>query len=70
MSQCREYVCANCGGTFHTAATNEECLAEARTLFGAANIQHGAPMVEVCDPCYRRLIAAIPPDLFRRHSEN
>jgi DNA-directed RNA polymerase subunit RPC12/RpoP len=50
----RTYTCADCGGTFQTAWSDEEAHAESVARFG---IRGDAPgMVVVCDDCYGRIL--------------
>ena len=51
-----EFTCAQCGGTFDKEWSDEEALAEAAENFGEID----DPVV-ICDDCYKRMIAWLPP---------
>lgn len=53
----REYTCAACDGTFISDWTEEDARAEAEENFGT----HHQNMVEVCEDCYRNLMAKAGP---------
>jgi len=49
------YTCARCGGTFEKVRSDEEAMAEARSLWTPETMAD--PQAVICDPCFREFIA-------------
>lgn len=49
------YTCGNCGGIFTKTWSDEEAMAEARSLFPAEDLEDGIGIV--CDGCFRVIMA-------------
>ena len=67
MSGFGEFTCDECGGTFPKAWSDEEALAEADGLFGAAG-----PLAVICDDCWREFMPWLVeehPEAFRRATQ-
>ncbi len=59
---CLEYTCAECGGTFHSGASESDNLMEYQEVFTEEmRALDSEPPVTVCDVCYRRMMAEYPP---------
>lgn len=53
-----EYRCAHCGEVYEKGWTEAEALAESAENFGPIASDDVAV---VCDDCYKKMVAAIPP---------
>jgi DNA-directed RNA polymerase subunit RPC12/RpoP len=53
----KEYVCAECGGTFDSDRSDEEAHSESLDHFGVRGDAPG--MVIVCDDCYLKIMTQI-----------
>jgi len=45
------FICANCGGVFESAWTDEEARAESERLFPGVPVTE---MAEICDDCFEK----------------
>jgi DNA-directed RNA polymerase subunit RPC12/RpoP len=51
------YTCENCGGTFTKAWSDEEAMAETRSLFPPQDITEPEDIGIVCDSCFHEIVA-------------
>ena len=60
---CHEYTCAACGGIFHSDSTEADAAMEYQEVFNdeMRALETELP-AEVCDDCYRRMLAENPPE--------
>ena len=56
----KTYTCDACGGVFDSKWSDEEAQAEAVELFGQDPAD--GDMAEVCDDCFKKMTAEIPPE--------
>lgn len=54
---CRDFTCAGCHRTFHTATSQEEMDAEFVEKYGHAQADTDEEIVSVCDDCFAQLQA-------------
>lgn len=58
MSECPgHFECAKCHRTFTKTRSEEEVLAEARSMFGAEAVADPADRVSLCDDCHHEVLA-------------
>lgn len=55
----KQYTCEECGGVFNKTLDDEVAEAEALEVFGVPNASTNPAMAEVCDDCYRVIMAGL-----------
>jgi hypothetical protein len=58
-----DFTCAQCGGVFEKAWTDEEAIAEAHETYTTGELDEGTEVV--CGDCYRRVMSVLPVDVWR-----